>query len=87
MLLPKLVVSLVVPDPVPFADELLLELSDDGPGCPVENGRIPGANGVGLRNTEERLRELYGDRHSFRLKATEPHGLTINIRIPLETRR
>jgi len=68
-----------------FAGDLLLELSDDGPGVALEDGRIPGANGVGLRNTEERLRELYGDRHSFRLSCTEPHGLSVSIRIPYET--
>jgi two-component system LytT family sensor kinase len=67
-----------------FAGDLLLELSDDGPGVELVGGQIPNANGVGLRNTQERLAELYGDRHSFRLAKTEPHGLTISIRIPFE---
>ena len=67
-------------------DELWLEVSDDGPGVELVDGQIPGANGVGLRNTRERLQELYGDRQSFRLSHTDPHGLTINIRIPLEFR-
>jgi len=69
-----------------FAGDLLLELSDDGPGANLVNGQLPEGQGVGLRNTRERLKELYGNRHSFRLKDTEPHGLTINIRIPHETR-
>lgn len=68
-----------------FAGDLLLELSDNGPGVQLVDGRIPDANGVGLRNTRERLAELYGSRHSFRLSATDPHGLTVNIRIPFET--
>ena len=68
-----------------FAGDLLLELSDDGPGVELVDGQIPDANGVGLRNTRERLAELYGNQHSFRLKKTEPHGLTVNIRIPCET--
>lgn len=68
-----------------FGGELLLELADDGPGCAVVDGAIPGAEGVGLRNTRERLEELYGDRQTFRLSQTEPHGLTINIRLPHET--
>jgi two-component sensor histidine kinase len=67
-----------------FAGDLLLELSDDGPGVELVNGLIPDANGVGLRNTQERLFELYGARHSFRLSKTSPHGLTVNIRIPYE---
>lgn len=67
-----------------FAGELLLELSDDGPGVELVDGQIPAASGVGLRNTCERLMELYGHHHSFRLSKTEPHGLTVNIRIPFE---
>jgi len=67
-----------------FAGDLLLELADDGPGTELINGEIPGSNGVGLRNTRERLLELYGGQHSFRLSHTEPHGLTISIRIPFE---
>ena len=69
-----------------FAGDLLIELSDNGPGVELVDGQIPGANGVGLRNTRERLEELYGDRHAFRLSNTQPHGLTINIRIPYESR-
>jgi two-component sensor histidine kinase len=69
-----------------FAGDLLLELSDDGPGVELVDGCIPAANGVGLRNTRERLTELYGNRHSFRLSKTDPHGLTINIRIPFEAK-
>jgi len=68
-----------------FAGDLLLELSDDGPGVQLVDGQIPSANGVGLRNTRERLAELYGSRHSFRLSETQPHGLTVNIRVPFET--
>ena len=68
-----------------FAGDLLLELSDDGPGVELVDGLIPNANGVGLRNTQERLAELYGNQHSFHLSKTSPHGLTVNIRIPFET--
>ncbi len=68
-----------------FAGDLLLELSDDGPGVELVDGQLPGADGVGLRNTRERLRELYGARQSVRLSRTVPHGLTVSIRIPFET--
>ena len=70
-----------------FAGDLLLEVSDNGPGVQLENGEIPGANGVGLRNTRERLQELYGKHHSFRLENVEPSGLAIHIRIPFETQQ
>ncbi len=68
-----------------FAGDLLLELSDDGPGAGLVDGQIPDATGVGLRNTRERLHELYGTAHSFKLSNTDPHGLTINIRIPFDS--
>ncbi len=70
-----------------FAGDLLIQLSDDGPGVDLVGGDIPDAKGVGLRNTRERLQELYGSQHSFRLSHTEPHGLTISIRIPFEKHR
>jgi two-component sensor histidine kinase len=67
-----------------FAGELLLEISDNGPGVELVNGNLPNGRGVGLRNTRERLRELYGAAHSFRLAGVSPHGLGIHIRIPCE---
>ena len=65
-----------------FAGDLLMEVSDDGPGCELVNNNIPDAKGVGLRNTRERLAAIYGSAHSIRLSQTDPHGLTISIRIP-----
>ena len=65
-----------------FAGDLLIELSDDGPGCELVDGHIPNSNGVGLSNTRERLATIYGSEHSIKLTNTDPHGLTICIRIP-----
>jgi signal transduction histidine kinase len=65
-----------------FAGDLLMEVSDDGPGCELFNNNIPDAKGVGLRNTRERLAALYGSEHSIKLSQTDPHGLTICIRMP-----
>ena len=62
---------------------LQLVVADDGPGLDLRQGRLPKGGGVGLVNTRERLAELYGDRQSFRLTSTEPHGLTISIRLPV----
>ncbi|MCO7226693.1 sensor histidine kinase [Pleionea sp. CnH1-48] len=67
-----------------FARELLLELSDDGPGIKLVNGEIPNGLGVGVRNTRERLSELYGDKHAFELSNRVPNGLQVSIRIPYE---
>ncbi len=69
-----------------FGKDLLLVVADDGPGLDLRNGRAPKGTGVGLANCRERLKEIYGSNQSFRLGRTDPHGLTINIRIPLQRR-
>ncbi|MFT7287239.1 MAG: two-component system LytT family sensor kinase [Halieaceae bacterium] len=62
---------------------LQLTVADDGPGLDLRQGRLPKGGGVGLANTRERLTELYAEKQSFRLRTTEPHGLTISISLPL----
>lgn len=62
---------------------LQLIVADDGPGLDLRQGRLPKGGGVGLANTRERLAQIYGDKQNFRLSSTEPHGLTITIRIPV----
>jgi LytS/YehU family sensor histidine kinase len=64
-------------------DALQLTVADDGPGLDLRQGRLPKGGGVGLANTRERLAQVYGERQSFRLTSTEPHGLTITIRLPV----
>jgi len=67
-----------------FAQELLLELSDEGPGIADVDHPRSADGGVGLTNTRDRLREMYGDEHNFRLENVAPHGLKVCIRIPCE---
>ncbi|MEM9302790.1 MAG: histidine kinase [Pseudomonadota bacterium] len=67
---------------------LMMTIADDGPGledkpAPPKNGRQNGA-GVGLRNTRERLKQVYGDAQAMTLAPATPHGLAITINIPLE---
>ena len=61
---------------------LRLAVVDDGPGLPASpapgNGR-----GVGLRNTRERLKVLYGDTHRVEVADAAP-GLRVEMRLPLE---
>jgi LytS/YehU family sensor histidine kinase len=61
---------------------LRLAVVDDGPGLP--SGTAGGhGRGVGLRNTRERLKVLYGDAHSIAVTDAAP-GLCIEIRLPLQ---
>jgi two-component system, LytTR family, sensor kinase len=64
--------------------ELLLSVTDDGPGIETVNGEVPEFTGVGLANTRERLAQLYGKKHGCEFRQVEPHGLQIEIRIPYE---
>jgi len=68
-----------------FAGELLIEVADDGPGIEMHNGRLPSFNGVGLRNFQDRLSEIYGKNHACSFSNPETGGLKISIRIPYET--
>ena len=62
---------------------LVLQISDTGPGLAGgDNGQK--SCGVGLRNTRERLQQLYGDAQAFTLGPNEPTGLTATINIPFE---
>jgi two-component system, LytTR family, sensor kinase len=60
--------------------ELLLRVSDNGPG-------LPGAvieKGIGLTNTADRLAALYGERHRLSFDNGPGGGLTVSVRIPLQ---
>ena len=65
-------------------EALFLEVADNGPGIDPQQWANPQRHGVGLANTRERLCEIYGKEHGFELADTEPHGLTVRIRVPLE---
>lgn len=65
-----------------ISDQLLLEVSDTGPGYEPNRGE-EGA-GIGLRNVMERLRTLYGDNQEFSLLDNTPSGLKVSIRLPLQ---
>jgi len=66
-----------------FGNDLLLEVSDDGPGLMASTSSTSKGEGVGIANIKDRLQTLYDD-YSFSLSTNEPNGLKVNIRIPLE---
>ena len=68
--------------------KLLLEVCDDGPGLPSGNlveKQHPTSMGVGLANIRNRLREIYGDKHSLIISNREPTGCKVTVVIPYET--
>jgi two-component system, LytTR family, sensor kinase len=64
-------------------DDLVIVMRDDGPGCANFENRSNG-HGVGLANTRERLRVLYGERQHFDLSNRAPHGVEAHIELPYE---
>ena len=62
------------------AGNVLLIVRDNGGGVP------PGGftrEGIGLANTRERLKELYGDRHVFSMANHSEGGLEVRITLPV----
>lgn len=66
-----------------YCDDHMLRISvcDDGPG--LESGwRMEESGGIGLANTSERLKHLYGTTHRFELRNGANGGMTAAIAIP-----
>ena len=62
-------------------DMLHVTVSDDGPG--LQSGwRLGEGAGIGLVNTGERLKRLYGPEHRFELRNGEAGGVTASVTIP-----
>ena len=59
-------------------------LRDDGPGIEKDAEKPKPSGGVGLRNTRERLQQMYGDNQYFGLRNLKPDGLEVCIQIPFE---
>ena len=58
---------------------LVIRVTDNGPGL------APGDEGVGLRNTNERLREMYGEEFAVQLQPADGGGTEARIVLPFHT--
>lgn len=62
---------------------LQVQVTDNGPGLPSNsNSGTIVKEGVGLSNTQARLKQLYGDSHRLDLSNTTRGGLTVTLEIP-----
>jgi len=64
-------------------DRLLLTIRNSGPepnGTFAQNGKS--SRGIGIANTAERLRTLYGDNQQFLLRSQDSGGYEATIQIP-----
>ena len=62
---------------------LVIVLRDDGPGGNLQ-AEMKTSRGVGLANTRERLRVLYGEDQEFRTSNRIPHGFEVYVKLPYE---
>jgi two-component system LytT family sensor kinase len=66
-------------------DETLhLSVTDDGPGLANEGREFP-REGIGLSNTRQRLRQLYGDEQSLTLEPSDEGGVRVKLIIPFQS--
>ncbi|HEV8657351.1 MAG TPA: sensor histidine kinase [Thermoanaerobaculia bacterium] len=63
-------------------DDVVMSVQDNGPGL-----RDAESKGVGLRNTEARLEQLYGDAASLSLRSVDGGGVLAQIVLPFHTAR
>jgi len=63
-----------------LGDVLVVEVADNGPGMPP--GRTPIGQGIGLSNTAERLRALYGERAALEWENLPGGGFLVRVRLP-----
>ena len=62
-------------------ERLFISIADDGPG-PAEKS---GESGIGLANTRERLRQMYGDRAGLTLRTAPEGGTIAEVVLPYRT--
>jgi two-component system, LytTR family, sensor kinase len=70
---------------------LVLRVADDGAGCPGSSSTSPAPlfrdKGVGLTNTERRLKELYGAGATLAAEHRVPRGVQVTVTLPFHTER
>jgi len=65
-------------------DDVWMEIRDNGVGFTDGRGLVP-PEGVGLRNTRGRLRQLYNEDHAMVLEDAPGGGCSVKIRVPYRT--
>lgn len=63
---------------------MVLQVRDNGTAKQKES-TLHNRNGIGLRNIKERLQQLYGEEHFFKLESMDEKGTVVTISIPFRT--
>jgi len=70
-------------------DKLVIIVEDDGPGITKGSALVAAGSssgGVGLKNIQNRLKEIYSDAHSLAFSSGSPQGCIVTVVIPYETK-
>jgi len=62
-----------------------MEVQDNGPGLNAINVKGLMHKGIGLRNTQERLEQLYGSAQKLALATPDTGGAKVSVKIPFYT--
>ncbi len=62
-------------------DDILIQIADHGSGMPPDFN-LEDSKGVGLRNVDERLKKIYGEKYGLQFEDNVPHGTVFTIHIP-----
>lgn len=65
-------------------NRLRLEITDNGKVLSQNLNKLNGNGGLGLRNTTERLKQIYGADYNFKIAGNDDGGTTVEINIPFE---
>ena len=66
-------------------NRLILKVKDNGsPSDNKQNGFLASNGGLGLKNTEARLRQIYGENFSFTFTKDQTTGTSVTINVPFE---
>jgi two-component system sensor histidine kinase AlgZ len=61
-------------------DRLRIIVGNSGKQMDGEQGK--NGNGIGLRNTADRLKTIYGERHTFSLEWPDSGGCQVTVELP-----
>jgi two-component system, LytTR family, sensor kinase len=64
-------------------DQLILQVKDDGPGMNGKGSNSTG-QGIGLSNTRERLRQMFGEDQQVELLNLPGGGFTATVKFPYQ---
>ena len=64
------------------AEGTVIDVIDDGLGMPADRLRTATTVSIGLRNTDERLRSVYGAQHHLELESEPGVGTRVRLVLP-----